>query len=620
MLHSPVDEIKSKLGVEEVISSYLQLQRAGRNLKAKCPFHNEKTPSFIVNPERQIWHCFGCGEGGDIFTFVMKIEGLEFRGALKLLAERAGVKLENASYSDSGKKSRLFEIVEVSRKFYEECIKIKTGKKASEYLEKRGLSKNTIEKFQLGYAPKSWELLSKFLKNKGYKESEIFAAGMTVKKDRGGYYDRFRGRIMFPINNISGQTVGFSSRVMPGDDESQAKYINTPETVIYNKSGILYGLDKAKIAIRKNDLCVMVEGNMDVIASFQAGVENVVAVSGTALTSGQLRIIKRYTNNIAFSFDLDSAGIKAANRGIELALQEGMNVSIITVPEGKDPADCVKNNPELWMNAVKNPKQIMEFYFESVFAKYNPDEIEDKKKIAGELLEIISKISNRIEQAHYLQILSEKLNVEEKVLAENLKDIKNSKSNFQNRKSGNIENTQRAGAENRELRLQEKLLGFIINYPGLFKENFSEVEELFSNEKLKKIYGLIKNIYLKGSELNEKSLNKLKEMLSLNNSFSDLEEDGEGIEDINRNEQNELFYLWNKTSFEVETEMENSDSDMYKEASLCLANLKKIKLQKELKKLERDIKIADKKNDRESQELLMKEFNRCMKELGKLEE
>ncbi|MCK4892060.1 MAG: DNA primase, partial [Candidatus Pacebacteria bacterium] len=315
MLNSQVDEIKSRLSVEEVISGYLQLQRAGRNWKAKCPFHNEKTPSFTVSPERQMWYCFGCNEGGDIFTFVMKMEGLEFRDALKLLAEKAGVQLEDRSYNDSGEKSKALEILDISRKFYQECLKIKTGRKAFEYLSNRGLSKNIIEKFQLGYAPDSWDLLSKFLKKKGYKESGIFSAGMTVKKDKGGYYDRFRGRIMFPINNVSGQTIGFSSRVMPGADESHAKYINTPETAIYNKSRVLYGLDKSKVEIRKKDLCIMVEGNMDVIASFQAEIENVAATSGTALTADQLKIIKRYTDNIAFSFDMDSAGIKAAGRG-----------------------------------------------------------------------------------------------------------------------------------------------------------------------------------------------------------------------------------------------------------------------------------------------------------------
>jgi DNA primase len=606
MLNSQTDEIKSRLSVEEVISGYLQLQRAGRNLKANCPFHNEKTPSFMVSPERQMWHCFGCGEGGDIFTFVMKIEGLEFRDALKLLAEKAGVELKNTGYKsgDTGRKKRVLEVVETSRKFYEECLKIKTGKKAFEYLLNRGLSKNIIEKFQLGYAPDSWDLLSKFLKKKGYQENEIFAAGMTVKKDQGGYYDRFRGRIMFPINNISGQTVGFSSRVMPGQDESHAKYINTPETALYNKSNILYGLDKAKLAIRKSDLAILVEGNMDVIASFQAEVENVAAASGTALTNEQIKIIKRYTDNVAFSFDLDSAGIKAANRGIEIALAEGMNVQVITVPEGKDPADCVKSNPDLWREAVKNPKPIMEFYFDSVFAKYDVAKIEDKKKIAAELLNIISKISNKIEQSHYLQILAEKLSVDEKVLIETLENTKRSETRFENKFDKNKDETKTLDAANRENQLQEKLLGLIILNPQIFGEIYSSLDGLFLNQKLDEIYNLIKELYLKNKKLNTEDIEKLKEKLSSDKYLKD--------------GQSELLYIWNTAALRVEAELE-SIGDIFEEASVCAINLKKIKLQKDLKKLETDIKNAERTNDSESQKLLMGEFDKCMKELGKLE-
>ncbi len=607
MFTSQTDEIKSKLSVEEVISGYLQLQRAGKNLKANCPFHNEKTPSFMVSPERQMWHCFGCDEGGDIFSFVMKIEGLEFRDALKLLAEKAGVELKNSGYKsgDSGRKKRVLEVVEVSRKFYEECLKIKTGKKANEYLLERGLSKNIIEKFQLGYAPDSWDLLSKFLKKKGYQDSEIFAAGMTVKKDRGGYYDRFRGRIMFPINNVSGQTVGFSSRVMPGQDESQAKYINTPETVLYNKSQILYGLDKAKMTIRKNDLAILVEGNMDVIASFQAEVENVVAASGTALTAEQIRIIKRYTDNVAFSFDLDSAGIKAANRGIEIALAEGMNVQVVTVPEGKDPADCVKSNPDLWKEAVKNPKPIMEFYLESVFAKYDLTKIEDKKKIAAELLNIISKISNKIEQSYYLQMLAEKLSVDEKVLRETLENAKKNEARFENRPKKSEDDSKILDVANREKQLQEKLLGIIILNPQVFGEIYAGLDELFLNQKLNTIYNLIKELYLENKKLNTEDLEKLKSELS--------------TEKYSENGQNELLYLWNTAALRIEAELE-AISNIFEEASVCVLNLKKIKLHKDLKKIELDIKNAERANDSESQKLLMGEFDKCVKELGKLKE
>ena len=573
MLNSQVDEIKSRLNVEEVISSYLQIQRAGRNWKAKCPFHNEKTPSFMISPERQMWYCFGCNEGGDIFTFVMKMEGLEFRDALKLLAEKAGVQLENRSYDNSGEKSKVLEILDISRKFYQECLKIKTGRKAFEYLSNRELSKNTIEKFQLGYAPDSWDLLSKFLKKKGYKENEIFATGMTVKKDRGGYYDRFRGRIMFPINNISGQTIGFSSRVMPGADESHAKYINTPETAIYNKSRVLYGLDKAKIEIRKKDLCIMVEGNMDVIASFQASVENVVATSGTALTADQIRIIKRYTDNIAFSFDMDSAGIKAAGRGIELALQERMNVGVITISEGKDPADCVKNNPKLWEEAVKNPKAIMEFYFESVFAKYDANEIEGKKKIAEELLNVIYKISNKIEQNYYIKTLSEKLKIDEKAVFESLNALRQNQSGFKSQTDGN--NLEKKEAVAKEDQLQKRILGFIILYPHFFGDLFLDLDNFLFDNKIKKIYGMIKNLYAEENKLNDEILAKLKKEIS--------------AEEGRKSEKDSLSYLWDASALSVESEIDQI-SDVSKEAGICIINLKKIVLKKELKELEIEMK------------------------------
>lgn len=573
MFNSQVDEIKAKLSIEDVVSSYLQLQKAGRNWKAKCPFHNEKTPSFTVSPERQMWYCFGCSEGGDIFTFVMKIEGLEFRDALKLLAEKAGVKLENQNYDNQSGKGKSLDILDVSRKFYEECLKIKTGKKAFDYLSERGLSKEIIEKFQLGYAPDSWDLLSEFLKKKNYLEKDIFASGMTVKKDRGGFYDRFRGRVMFPINNISGQTVGFSSRIMPGADESSAKYINTPETVIYNKGRILYGLDKAKAEIRKKNLCIMVEGNMDVIASFQSGVENVVATSGTALTIEQIKIIKRYTENIAFSFDMDSAGIKAAGRGIELALQEEVNASVITIPEGKDPADCVKNNPELWKKAVQNPKPIMEFYFESIFAKYDADEIEGKKKIVAEMLNIICKISNKIEQNYYIKMLSEKLKIDEIAILDSLNILKQKQNSLRFQNSDN--RPEQKVEISREEKLQQRILGFLILYPHFFSDSFSNLDNFFSNKKIKKIYLIISDLYSKNGNLNPKIISQLKNRIL--------------IEDSGENKKDTLLYLWDVASLSIESEIERIE-DIHKEIEFSLVNLKKIVLKRKLKELEIEMK------------------------------
>ncbi len=609
MLDSPVDEIKSKLNVEDVISSYIQLQRAGRNLKARCPFHNEKTPSFMVSTERQFWYCFGCNEGGDIFKFVMKMEGLEFKDSLRLLADKAGVRLQRTNYSSSGKKGRSLEIIEVARKFYEECLKIKEGKKADEYLLARGLTKESIENFQLGYAPDSWDILSKFLMKKGFKESEIFDAGMMVKKDRGGYYDRFRGRIMFPVNNIIGQTIGFSSRIMPGRDESQAKYINTPDTLVYNKSNVLYGLDKAKVYLKNENLCILAEGNMDVIASFQAGVKNVVATSGTALTKEQLRIVKRYTDNIAFSFDADSAGIKASGRGIDLALGEGMNTSIIKIPEGKDPADAVKSSPELWKNAVKKPRKIMEFYFDSVFSKYDANDIEDKKKIANELLEIICRISNKIEQVHYLQILSEKINVDEKVLKEILEEKRKQKIYSAKKYSNKTEAKLHATESNqREMRLQERLLGFIVSYPKYFDDIFPKMEELFSGDKFESIYLLIKDIYKKEKNIDREKIAKLKQIFSNSSKIDD--------GDL---KYGEADFLWNAAALRIETEFDNYEGDIGKEIEDTIVNLKKLRLQKELSKLEEDIRKAEKEGDLAAQKMLSSEFNNRISQLSNLE-
>ena len=305
-----IEKIKERVDIVDLISSYLKLQKAGVNYKAKCPFHNEKTPSFSVSPERQVWHCFGCGKGGDQFTFVQEIEGADFPEALRILARRAGVELEHFDRSLQNEKTRLLEICELASTFFEKQLwHSNAGAKVLAYLKDRGVEESSVREFQLGYAPDSWDSLSAFLKSRGYGEQEIFNAGLSVKKETGGYYDRFRSRITFPVLDINGQTVGFTGRDFDsGKKEDReiklAKYVNTPQTLIYDKSRVIYGLDKAKTEIRKKDKCVVVEGNMDVILSRQAGAENVVASSGTALTEQHLKTIKRYTNNLALCFPM----------------------------------------------------------------------------------------------------------------------------------------------------------------------------------------------------------------------------------------------------------------------------------------------------------------------------
>lgn len=572
-MYSQVEEIKAKLSVEEVIGGYLQLQKAGRNLKACCPFHNEKSPSFMVSPERQFWYCFGCNEGGDIFTFLMKIEGIKFVDALKILGDRAGVEVRYKNVSRWGveqpPEGNLLGVLEASKKFYQHCLKIKNGRKAYEYLLERGLDDEIIQHFELGFAPDSWNLLSDYLKKKGFSEVEIFGAGMTVKKDDGGFYDRFRGRIMFPVMGVSGQVLGFGSRVMPGGDEKSAKYINTPETLVYNKGRILYGLDKAKMFIRSADECIMVEGNMDVIASHQAGVKNVVAASGTALTIDQIRIIKRYTNNLVFSFDTDSAGVKAANRAIILALEEGMNVQIIQVAEGKDPADCVKRDPKIWQEAVLHKTKIMDFYFDSTLKKYDSNEIEGKKKITDELLEVIVKIPNRIEKSIYLQKLATIVGVTEEVLQRIIDEQKQVNHGTVMSGADVPKNETQPSVPSREYRLQERLLGFVIVYPEYFKENLLDLESLFSDTALLTIYQEIVKGFHKNSKINDEVLEGV--LLFLN-------------EQDECNHNHNLIQVYNAAAFAVEG-YEDGGFNILTDIQECMIELRKILINSQLQNI-----------------------------------
>lgn len=594
-MDSSVDEIKAKLSVEEVIGEYLQLQRAGRNLRACCPFHNEKTPSFMVSPERQSWHCFGCSEGGDIFSFVMKMEGVDFVDALKILGDKAGVEVKKTmkKFGSEEKKENILGVLEASKKFYQHCLKIKGGKKAYDYLSERGISDEMIQKFELGFAPDSWDLLSEYLKKKGFSESEIFNSGMTVKKDNGGYYDRFRGRIMFPINSIAGKTLGFSSRVMPGADESSAKYINTPETSVYNKGRVLYGLDKAKTFIRQQNECIMVEGNMDVIASHQALVQNVVATSGTALTPDQIRIIKRYTDNIVFSFDMDAAGVKAAGRAIDLALEEGMTVSIVQVPEGKDPADCVKKDPKLWQEASQQKIKIMDFYFTSVLGKYDKNDVEGKKKIAEELLNVIAKISNKIEQSFYLQRLSSEIGMSEDVLSSVIEEAKAKNRGGHQDKSQKKEKKEVAKESDREYMLQQRILGAIITTPEVFTEEYVGLGEFFRDKSFLKIYTEIESIYKDKKSLDKNDLDQIKQKIE--------------NEDISRTKESESSKAYNAAAFCVEDHDEEDNFNVFKEAQKCVSSLRKISVENQLKEMAGKIAEAKNNKDFELEAKLMQE-------------
>ena len=415
-----LEEIKNKIDIVEYIGKYVPLKQSGRNFKGCCPFHNEKTASFMVSPEKQIFHCFGCGKGGDIFTFTEEIEGIDFPTALREMAEKAGVKLPDFSKIKKEPTDKLFEINDQSCELYEKELWKPTNKKILDYLLKRGMEEKTIKTFRLGYAPVSGDIIVKELTALGYSTEDLIKTGVA-KERNGKVLDQFFNRITFPIMNAGGRVVGFTARVL---DDSLPKYVNTPETPIYHKSQVLFGFDKAKEQIRKQDHVIVVEGQMDAIFSYQAGVKNVVATSGTALTETQLDLIKRFTKNIKMSFDVDMAGQNATRRAIELAWEREFNIKVISVPEGKDPADLVKSDPKKWVEACRKAKYVVDYIFDSTFEKYNITNILDKKQATRELLVTIKKLPDPVERDHYLNLLATRVGVSVTALEAALAKVK----------------------------------------------------------------------------------------------------------------------------------------------------------------------------------------------------
>ncbi len=411
-----VEQIKERLGIVDVVSSYIKLEKAGANFRARCPFHNEKTPSFFVSPSRSSYYCFGCGVKGDIFSFVEGFEGTDFKGALKTLAKRAGVELAPINKKDEDRRARLFNALEDATLFFEKNLQ--TSKEAHSYLLSRGITKNTITTWRLGYALPEWRSLYSYLTNKGYTEKELLEAGLIKRSEKGsGYYDRFRGRVMFPIMDAAERVIAYSGRILPDKGNSEykedsAKYINSPETDLYEKSRVLYGYSFAKNTIRKHNFSILVEGQMDVVLSNQAGYTNTVAVSGTALTADQLLLIARLSNNVVVAFDGDVAGISAGGRGIDLALSRGMDVKVAALEKGKDPADLIKEDVDIWKQAVRSAKHVIDFYLEYLSGIHTDMR---KLRLAVEKIVIpyVTHIPNKIDQAHFVGNIASSLKIAE---------------------------------------------------------------------------------------------------------------------------------------------------------------------------------------------------------------
>ncbi len=614
MTDSSVNEIKDRLEIVDVISGYIKLNKAGRNFKALCPFHNEKSPSFMVNPERQIWHCFGCGEGGDIFSFVMKMDGLEFPEALKILAEKAGVEIKKSDFRVNGQRNQILDILETAADFYQETLNESgEGKNAIEYLRDRGMSEESIKEWRIGFSPDGWRGTMEHLLKRGFKPADIFAAGLAIDKTNNQgqgssvsaeqrYYDRFRGRVMFPIFDITGHVIGFGARIFSAERKESgkaterndaAKYINTPQTAVYNKSRVLYGLDKAKSTIAKADFCILVEGYTDVIASRQAGIKNVVSSSGTALTIEQLRLMKRYTDNLVIAYDMDLAGTGATRRGIELALEEGFNIKVPRLPNDQDPADCIKDNPDIWIEAIKNKKPIMDYYFEDAFSRFNEKEISGKKNIYNFLVPVLAKITNLVERDVYRKKLSAMLDIDEKDLLEEIKKIKPEKKDRFAAKEDIKPDIQKGFLRDNTAGLEEILIGLGIAFIEEAREAFLKIDaDIFLQPALRgaaeKLIFFYKNDFLAGSKADEAENFRQKKFLK---NFSD--------------KQRQTLNL---LVFTAEEQYKDKGINIEEEFGKVYANLMCQRLSVKLKKLENDIKKAEANGDKEASDLLSKEF------------
>ena len=417
---SIVSEVKQRTDIVEIISDYVPLQKAGRSFKALCPFHSEKHPSFFVFPEQQTWHCFGaCGTGGDVFSFIMKKEGVDFGQALRLLAPRAGVTLsspEVSSGAEDKKKERLFQINEAAAEYFHHLLlNTKAGEAARNYLDKRKIAPETIRGFRLGFSPNSWDALKKFLMSKRYEEQELIEAGLIIEKEVGNSYDRFRNRLAFPVCDVQSQVIGFGARTL---DESLPKYINSPQTPIFDKSSSLYGIDKAKSAIKQKNLVIIVEGYMDVLTAHQHGWQNVVASMGTSITERQVAIAKRLTKNIALALDADAAGEEATLRSAEVSARslDKAEVKAILMPQGKDPDEVIGENPTLWQNLVEKAQPALDFAFETVTSKVDINKAKDKSLAVQKLLPLIYEIKDPVQQSHYVRKLAHVLKVSESAI------------------------------------------------------------------------------------------------------------------------------------------------------------------------------------------------------------
>lgn len=568
-MDDPVQKIKDTIAIDELVSQYVKLEKAGSSLKGKCPFHNDKTPSFNVSPDRGFYKCFGCGESGDIFTFIQKIEGLEFKEALHKLGDKAGVEIKSYSGNSGIKKddkANLYKILEDATLFMQKSLG--DNEKAKDYLKKRGFTKDIVLKYRVGYVDGDFQSIKNYLEGKGYKESDIEKVGLIKKNEQGRVYDRFRERIMFPIFDLTGKVIAYSGRYVGTDDEKNAKYLNSPETPLFNKSKVLYGFNFAKEAIRKNNFVIVAEGQIDMVMSQSFGFPNTVVTSGTSLTDDHLLQLNRFTENIVFAFDDDDAGFNAAFKASKMALARDFNVKIAKMDEGKDPADMIFEDSASWKDTISHSNEVFEFFTNKIFDKKSNGEISEEnmiKMIEEKVLVLIASLKNSIKKDIQVTKLAERLNVSKESVSEMLsvkeKEAENSNTYTQSIYSRpRIENTAEKGI------IIDNKLNIVKNLTGIYFWQKSLPEEkrfIDPNSVLDTLKNKIdSNLYEKIQNLkNEDKINSL------------------------------IFEV--ESVFETKTQLETSIEE-------ALKNLDKFILNDEISELQKELEQAEKNSAEDS--------------------
>ena len=591
-MRDQVEEVKNKTDIVTIIGERIQLTKAGKNFKANCPFHSEKTPSFIVSPEIAHYKCFGCGETGDVFTFLEKFEGMEFFESLKYLAERAGVKLVLSSNNQKGIKETLYEINNLVSKFYSYVLLTHPdGKRPLKYLlEERGLKTTTIETFKLGYSPDQPLALKGYvLEKKKVTTANLEKTGVVYKKDN-SMVDRFKGRIVFPLYDHRGNICGFAGRILPWIEKALppgrafGKYINTPETAIYLKSNLLYGLNLSKAEIKKSGYAVIVEGELDMISSWQTGVKNVVAIKGSALTPSQVKLLSRYAKKIVLALDSDFAGNSAARRGIEIADKEGLEIKVARLGKYKDPDDAARSDPEFYKKAIKEAVSIWDFLIETIFSKHEELEGIDKAQISKEIVPILLSIEDRIVQAHYIEVVAKRLKIPQEAVYDQVK------SKIVKPTSSSSEVELEKKGDRPEL-LEERLLSLMISYnPLLF------LEKSYAD-------------YIK-HPLNVRLYKSLLDYLKENTEFE--------MAKFSTSLPTELVDGFNNLVFKGSEIADDSPEVYVKEIEIVMREIELLRIRADIKKLTQE--MSKKGLSDEQLDSLNKEFNNLTKRLSELEE